>query len=351
MLPRPKRRPLWQRTLLVLGVMFMASWKALRIPTKRLPIEVQKMIRHWHPEMFRVLIRSWLTRTYIDEPCQWHVPEPITPKAEVEPAHRLSPEQLDSFYRDGYLGPFDLLSGDEAERLREELLALRETQSPHLGIVTDRDRHLDSHTLRDLLVRPEITDRVAQLLGPDLLCWRSQFFYKPPGGRPIEWHQESTFLSEDYIEPAIHPPDLDELFQLTVWIAFDSIEPENGALHFIPGSQDRIRTIRFGGESSFYHVNFSLEFDHDPSKVATMSAEPGQFFIFTGRMIHGSGPNHTDRARLAYNFRVVPTHVPAHTDRDHHHAMHMGQIFDLDHWGVMVIRGEDRHQLSRPIPD
>src|SRR3954471_15153068 len=62
-----------------------------------------------------------------------------------------------------------------------------------------------------------ITERCAQLLGPDLLVWRSQYFYKGPKSPAIQWHQASTFMVEDYQDPGIFPPDRSEVFQLTVW--------------------------------------------------------------------------------------------------------------------------------------
>ena len=43
---------------------------------------------------------------------------------------------------------------------------------------------------------PAITERLAQILGPDLNVWRTQMFHKPPKAPAIQFHQASTFMVE-----------------------------------------------------------------------------------------------------------------------------------------------------------
>ena len=66
---------------------------------------------------------------------------------------------------------------------------------------------------------------------------------------------------------------------------------------------------------------------------------------------HGSGPNTTDRHRLAFNLRVIPTSVPVYTDKKYYRSVYNGGKYHLDKWGVAVLRGEDRYKLSRTIPE
>ena len=62
-----------------------------------------------------------------------------------------------------------------------------------------------------------ITERLAQLLGPDLLVWRSQFYNKGPGAEALGWHSESCFLFDGAGRvPALEPRAPAELFQITV---------------------------------------------------------------------------------------------------------------------------------------
>ena len=77
-----------------------------------------------------------------------------------------------------------------------------------------------------------------------------------------------------------------------------------------------------------------------------MPVKAGQFIIFTERCIHGSGPNTTDHHRLAFNMRVIPTHVPAYTNKKYYRSVYNGGKYNLDKWGVALLRGEDRYRAE-----
>ena len=64
---------------------------------------------------------------------------------------------------------------------RKEMLAMENENSKTYGFATPRDRHLENPRLWEYMNHPAIVERAAQLLGPDLLCWRTQLFYKGPG--------------------------------------------------------------------------------------------------------------------------------------------------------------------------
>ncbi len=345
----PKVRPLWQRVLILPALVMLLCYKALRLPKGILPRALRSIVTHWDYSMFWVLIRSGITRAYIDQPCEFKMPTLHEPKVLVEPKHQLSAAQIKQFCEDGFIGPFDAFSPAEMADFRHDLLAVESTTSQTYGFVTPRDRHLEMPRLWSYLSSAAITDRVAQLLGPDLLCWRSQIFYKGPHAPAIQFHQASTFMVEDYLDPAIFPPNRDEFFQLTVWVAVDDATPENGCLQFVRGSHERMCTIKFGGEDGFYNANFSLEFDRNPDRIVTVPAQAGQFLIFAERCIHGSPPNSTDRHRLAFNMRVIPTNVPVYTNKEKYRSVYNGGKYYLNNWGVTVLRGEDRFQLSRTV--
>lgn len=347
-IPEPRERPLWQRLGLMIGILVLAGWKFLRLPRSLWFREARCLMENWTWGMFGVVLKSFVTRAYIDQPCRF-VPVPLTNSVSVAPEYRLSPEEIQGFNEKGFIGPFDAFPLNQVKRNAIELLWRRKFPS-RLGIVTDRDRHFDTPVLLEMMRHPAILERAAQLLGPDLLCWRSQIFLKEPGGKAIQWHQASTYMMEDYLEPALQPPDRNQLFQLTVWIALDDATIDNGCMKFIPGSHNQIRTIRFGGGDGFYHVSFRLEFDHDPAKEVSLEMKAGQFIIFSERTIHGTGPNITNDRRMAVNFRLIPPTVKAYAGGSRvHRAMHMGQQYSLDNWGALLMRGEDRYKLNKMV--
>ena len=345
----PKLRPLWQRAAIVPPLAALMAYKALHLPKSILPRDLKAIVKNWDYSQFWMLIKSGITRAYIDQPCDFRMPESFAPLAEVAPEFQMSEEQIKSFYENGFIGPFDAFNPEDMADFREEMLAVEEKSSATYGFKTPRDRHFEMSRLWEYMKAPAITERLAQLLGPDLLVWRSQLFYKGPKAPAIQWHQASTFMVEDYLDPAIHPQDRGEMFQLTAWVAVDDSTLENGCIEFYRGSHDKVRTIKFGGEEGFYNANFSLEFDRDPKRIVKLPVKAGQFIIFAERCIHGSGPNTTDRHRLAFNLRVVPTKVPVYPKKEKYRSVYNGGKYFLKKWGVALLRGEDRHQLSRTV--
>ena len=331
------------------ALLLLMAYKALRLPRRILPRALRSIVTHWEYSMFWVLIRSRIKMAYIDQPCRFEMPNTFEPKVAVQPEYQLTEDQIRRFCKEGYLGPIDAFSREEMADLRLDLLNMEHTKSKTYGFCTPRDRHFEMPQLWHCMTNKAITERVAQLLGADLLCWRSQVFFKGPHAPAIQLHQASTFMVEDYLDPAIFPPNRSEIFQLTVWIAVDDATPENGCLQFVRGSHDQIKTVKFGGEEGFYNANFSLKFDRNPDRLVNLPVRAGQFVVFTERCIHGSVPNTTDRHRLAFNMRVVPTHVPVYTDKEKYRSVYNGGKYYLNNWGVAVLRGEDRHCLSRSV--
>lgn len=346
----PKVRPLWQRLPICGALAGLRAYQAMRLPNGFMPRDIKAILRNWDPRMFQKLIGSGLTSAYIDQPCEFEIPSRVEAKAEVAPEYRLSEEQLRSFYERGFAGPFDVFTPEQMRDFKADLLAIEKAESKTYGFVTPRDRHFEMPRLWYYMRSPAVTERIAQLLGPDLLCWRSQIFYKGPGAPAIQWHQASTFMVEDYQDPALFPADRNDLFQITAWIAVDDSTTENGCIRFAAGSHDRIRPINFGGAEGFYNAQFSLDFDEAEHEIVEVPCRAGQMVLFTERCVHGSAPNRTDRHRLAFNLRVVPTNVQVYPGKKYYRSVYNGGKYHLDKWGVALLRGEDRLQLSKSVP-
>ncbi len=131
-----------------------------------------------------------------------------------------------------------------------------------------------------------------------------------------------------------------------MWVAIDDATPEKGCMRFACGTHDRVRTIKFGGEEGFYEAAYTLDFNEADQPCVVLPVKAGQFIIFTERCIHGSGPNTTDQHRLAFNLRVIGTNVPAYTNKKYYRSVYNGGKYNLDKWGVAVLRGEDRLSIE-----
>jgi chlorinating enzyme len=140
----------------------------------------------------------------------------------------LSAESRARYRRDGILFPVRVFEPDEIARMSERLDALRRATSGALPPMLIVKPHLLVPWLWDLVHDSRILDLVESLLGPNLLCWNSNFFDKAAASpQRICWHQDATYW-------ALSRPDA-----LTVWIALSPSTIESGCLRVVPASHVR----------------------------------------------------------------------------------------------------------------
>lgn len=292
----------------------------------------------------------------------------------------LTREQVQQFHRDGFIGPFDLFGEQEMEEylrlLRPKLLNTRRAiygQGKAMSGVTNLanyDRHLDIEFLARHVTRPEIVDRVSSILGPDVLCWRSEFFPKYPGDEGTDWHQADNFANVAGLKkPQIEWPN-DSAFggTVTVWTAFTPATVEMGCLQFIPGTHnvmnyDESKTMdydpaainsreKLGTRRGFFGYDYrQLQKDPDwaPDESAAVSQvmRQGQFIIFWSTLMHASHPHAglTDQMRLGYAARYLPTSVRVYPYSDG--LEEFGGSASLERFGNVLVAGSDTFGHNR----
>ena len=270
---------------------------------------------------------------------------------------KFTPEDLQAFQEKGFAGPFQLCTPEEMAlfRTRIEAEVLKSIPLAEFTIKDGRDNHLHSPAVCELITHSAIQDCLSQLLGPDLLIWRSSFFVKPPGAPATIWHQTNVF--REFVDhPILEPPDKEDLFQLTTWIAIDEATTENGCVQLIPGThkksvtgvveraQEASRDNSFGSkQEGFFGYDIQFDVQPDSSEIVNMECKPGEFFVFTQRLMHGSPPNNSDRRRLGISFRTIQANVKAYGHfLNDGKIEHYGETFNLEPWGCIVLCGQDR---------
>jgi non-haem Fe2+, alpha-ketoglutarate-dependent halogenase len=288
----------------------------------------------------------------------------------------LSSEELEQFHRDGFIGPFDLYEEAEMEsylrKLRPKLLSTKTSVYAHRGAVSGNtnlanyDRHLDIDFLAQHITRPEIVDRVASILGPDILCWRTEFFPKYPGDEGTDWHQADNFsnVAGSKHPQILWPEDAEFGGTVTVWTAFTEATVQNGCLQFIPGSHnvmnyDETKTmaydesainqiIKAGVKRGFFGYDYrQLQKDPDwsPDEAAAVSQvmRQGQFIIFWSTLMHASHPHAglDDRMRLGYAARYLPAYVRVYPYSDS--LAEFGGTASLEKFGNVLVSGHNKY--------
>jgi chlorinating enzyme len=283
--------------------------------------------------------------------------------------HKVETERDAAFFHEhGYMGPFTIFSPDATDemwrRVRVQLLSKK--NAIYGDNVMNYDRHLDIKALSDLVSHPLITQRVQSVLGPNILCWRTEWFPKYPGGVATAWHQAESFVAFEGGAKLVPTQPHDSSWELTVWFAFTEVPREMGCLKLIPNTHrtwffDEHRNIEFdpdmpteGTGSGFYGYDFEklkidAEWSPDESEALHFEMDAGQVLMFTSRCLHGSEPNVTkNRTRMGLAIRYVPTDVRVYPNHDGEFT-HFGEVFPLDRYAAMLVAGENTFDHNRVI--
>ncbi|MBD2510743.1 phytanoyl-CoA dioxygenase family protein [Nostoc muscorum FACHB-395] len=349
----------------------------------------EKLPTGWNNQMFWVAFKSGGQTVYYDYYCRLKEPKSYKPRVSVAPELQLTEEQIRGFYDNGYVGPFDLVPSEDIEDLRQYLInSLVKTESKCFSFTagdyeldaTSKDdslipwskeitedykkylpnkmnqinRHLDDERLLNLFNHPAITERAAQLLGPDILLWRTKFFEILPG-LATKLHQASRF-SEHHQESMITPEDNESLYQVTCWIAVTDANKENGCMTIFPGTHNEIYPINLGEVTQNWINNLygdrdsKIDYPGNLPQPHYIEMKAGQFFLFTERVIHGSVENKTNKSRWGLNGRIATTSTRIYTQKmleDFYRNRYTKVNIKLDKWRAVMLRGDDSFGYNR----
>lgn len=215
----------------------------------------------------------------------------------------LSTEQIHDWNQDGYLGPLSVYDQAEIREIRTYFDALLET-----AITEGRDSysissaHLKHGRVYDMLTNPTIVGYVSDLLGQDVVGWGSHFFCKLPGdGKSVDWHQDCSYWP------------LTPSKAVTVWLAIDDADQENGCMEVYTGSH--IHGLIDFEASDSSDSNVLDQSVKDPERYGTHRLTPinaGQVSIHSDLLVHGSMPNDSNRRRCGLTLRYCPADVTAY---------------------------------------
>ncbi|PWW59447.1 chlorinating enzyme [Actinokineospora spheciospongiae] len=290
----------------------------------------------------------------------------------------LTPDELAGFQKNGFAGPFPLYEHDEITqtwrreriRLMDRSDAVYQDEAAKSGAtnIANYDRHLDNAFLADHICSPQIVDRVSSILGPDVLCWRTEFFPKYPGDEGTDWHQADTFANASGTPQILWPNGSDFGGTITVWCAFTDAMVDTGCLQFIPGTHqsmnyDETKRMHYDPEQAtnvekdgvrrgffgydYRELQIDPDWKPDESQARSMEMPAGQFIVFWSTLMHASHPHSglSKQMRLGFAARYVPTSVRIYPDTEQIEE-YGGQV-SLERYGAVLVSGENAYDHNR----
>jgi ectoine hydroxylase-related dioxygenase (phytanoyl-CoA dioxygenase family) len=240
----------------------------------------------------------------------------------------LTPSQVAAFNAQGYLTGLTAFAGPDATKNRVASdRVLEKFMQAGLGSYAIDRWHDRIDTIFDLATAPSILNIVEDIVGPDIICWATHYFCKLPGDdMGVAWHQDCSYW-------ALTPSKT-----VTVWLAIDDADAENGCMRVIPGTHLHghigFRESEAGERNVLTQTIDQAEAMGTPVNV---ELKAGQFSLHSDLLVHGSLPNRSTRRRCGLTLRYCSPDVRAY--------------WDWNTWSILC-RGKDRsgHWANVPRP-
>jgi phytanoyl-CoA hydroxylase len=221
---------------------------------------------------------------------------------------KLTAEQIATFKSRGYVKGPKILSDQQVDVLRDEVLRViaerDKTGQPQPVLCHNMSGKADSplwqivniwmasEPFKQLVTSDIVASLVAQLIdAKELRVWHDQIQYKPAAGGGVNmWHQDSPYWG------ILTPKDQ----QVTAWVALDDVDVDNGCMKMVPNSQHWGNTIEFLHTlKEFDDMEKVGEFQGNKVEVLPCPVKKGEVHFHHSLTWHGSGRNLSGRPRRA----------------------------------------------------
>jgi non-heme Fe2+,alpha-ketoglutarate-dependent halogenase len=220
---------------------------------------------------------------------------------------QLSSAAVAAYHRDGYYFPVSALSPAEVAYYRRRLEEHEARTGAPLQGNWRHKAHLIFTWVDELVHHPKIVDAAEDVLGPDLLCWTTNFFIKEansPGF--VSWHQDAFYwgLSKDTV--------------MTAWVALSPANRQSGCMKFLPGSQtqDHLQHVDTFHKDNLLSRGQEIAVDVRSDTAVDCILKPGEMSLHHVKLVHGSEPNRSHARRIGLAIRYIPTDVKQLKVRD-----------------------------------
>lgn len=214
----------------------------------------------------------------------------------VVSAISLTTGEVEFYKREGYLPLPGFVIGPAVDALRTEVFEALEAKGVARAALgkaagsADKLRQCSQYLAGsglDRLINGEATLGVASRLigGPASRYLPFTAVKAGGGGGTFHFHQDNNYT--------VHQPAVGSI---NIWVALDDMTPENGCLQIVPSSHLRGQLASRDSDDG----DHNQQIDVDPTMCLPIRMRAGDAVAFTRLTVHGSGPNTTDRPRVAY---------------------------------------------------
>ncbi len=203
----------------------------------------------------------------------------------------------EQFENNGFFTPIDVLPASDLVDVVNKHDQLQQKVKELFGMPQRFKLHLLVNWLADIVRHDTIVDAVEQIIGPNILCWSTDFFIKPAHDPSfVSLHQDCTYAGLTPFNGIIN-----------VWLALTPSTRASGCLQVAPGSHTLGQVSHSNTDSEdnmlFFGQTIDREFEHDA--LVDMELRPGQASMHHMVIAHGSQPNTTDLLRMGYVLRYM----------------------------------------------
>ena len=231
---------------------------------------------------------------------------------ETESPSFLSGAQIKHFNQHGFISPLPGFSEEKIhkqrqyfDKLLQQISDASEKGGTHFGEVNKRDSiqyslncyHTKLRGIWETMYAEPLLRAVRDLLGDDVVAWATHYFCKLPGdGKAVSFHQDASYWG---LTPAK---------TVTVWLALDDTDEENGAMQFLPGSH-KVGHIPWKESSEESVLNQQIKDISMFDKPFSNNLKAGEYSLHSSLLVHGSPKNQSSRRRCGLTIRYAPQDV------------------------------------------
>ncbi|MDH3712936.1 MAG: phytanoyl-CoA dioxygenase family protein [Gammaproteobacteria bacterium] len=202
-----------------------------------------------------------------------------------------------AYATDGYYFPLQAMSGQVARDYRANLESVQSQYSDdEFKAICFGHADFVLPFVDEITRLPSVLEPVKAVLGPDLLVWGTNLFIKEANSPEfVSWHQDLTYWG------------LDDVAEVTAWVALSPATCESGCMQFIPGTHNREIVSH---RDTFDAANLltrgqEIAVQIDADRAVDIVLEPGEFSLHHGRIFHASRPNRSRDRRIGLAIRYI----------------------------------------------